>query len=64
MPIFLQKNPYCLDSDCYRQEISIQKLWSRFYSRITDSIYDARDIPETLQKSEIKRLEELGFRIQ
>lgn len=64
MPESLQKTPYCLDSDCYRQEISIQKLWSRFYSRISDSIYDARDIPETLQKSEIKRLEELGFRIQ
>lgn len=44
IPPGLEKTTYCLDTNCYRKEMSYQRLWKKYFSRIRSNIYDVRDI--------------------
>jgi membrane carboxypeptidase/penicillin-binding protein PbpC len=64
LPLALEMAPYCLDSQCYRQENVYQKKGTKYFSFISDNTYDHRDIREIVTHEDTIRLEDLGFHIK
>jgi membrane carboxypeptidase/penicillin-binding protein PbpC len=63
IPSDLEKTEYCLDINCFRKELSYQKKWKKYFSRIRSNVYDVRDIKWFIQEDE-KYLRDLGFPIR
>lgn len=63
-PESIQTRPYCLDINCYRQEETHQKIGTKYYSSLSQNLYDHRDIPERLSTGDIQKLRDLGFVIK
>jgi membrane carboxypeptidase/penicillin-binding protein PbpC len=55
---------YCLDTNCFRKELSFDKIDKEYFSRIADWIYYEKDVFWSLTREEKEYLKILGFEIK
>lgn len=58
------QKPYCLDLNCFRQELNFDKANKEYFSKILSWIYDERDVFLGLVREEKEYLEVLGFKFR
>lgn len=60
-PAWVEKKPYCLDKNCFRQEIWFDKSDAKYFSRILEKDFSKKDLFIKLEDLEEKRLNDLWF---
>lgn len=64
IPEWIVESSYCLDSNCLRRENIYSKADKQYFSKISEWIYDSRDMFEQLSEYELERLDELRINFQ